>query len=323
LALDTIEPKIDQDLIEKRKNNARDTKSPSGSSHDDSETTTKGVQRRDTQAYPDTSTQHRKKRARTASFEPSQQIIHGHDGRNNEKLSRQNLVNHRINKHRSWKESHKLPQSSPPYHRFDTTQNFAQSPDRDEFSPVMRAFAPHTTFHSSPPRTPPRRTLTNQASSAMKPTVGEDGADLLLYLATSPSPATRMTRSKVISLAPEPTPATPPPNPALPSAMLTTPGGGPETPGSMFNFHDFVHITPSPASRPYSQSSAGGGGRSASRTPLTMATRRRLNFDGIVPPSPGNGGPAGGNLSRSVSGLSNVTGLGNDIGGELSQSSTL
>lgn len=322
LTLDTIEPKIDQDLKQKRKNNAEDTISSSSSGHDNNDTKAKTSRRRVSQASIDSSTQHRNKRARTAGFEPSQQIIHGLDGRNKETTTttRQNPVKHKINKHRSWKETHKLPQSSPPYHRFDPGQNYARSPDREEFSPVMGAFPPHQTFHSSPPRTPPHRTLTNPASSAIKPSVGEDGADLLLYLATSPSPAARLTRNKV-TLEPEPQPATPPyKSIGLPSTLLTTPGGGPQTPGNLFNFHDFVHITPSPAQTTWNQS--GTGGRSASRTPLTMPSRRKLNFDGIVPPSPANGNVTGGSLSRSVSGLSTITGLGMDLGGELSQSST-
>ncbi|OBT94739.1 hypothetical protein VE01_06184 [Pseudogymnoascus verrucosus] len=123
---------------------------------------------------------------------------------------------------------------------------------------------------SSPPRTPPprhraitRRTTANANNTTTTLTTnnpsltrksGEEGADLLLYLATSPSPAhPRSNRMHP--------PQTPPSKPlALPSSMMTTPGGGlgllsafgvggggPHTPSQTFDFADFVNITPSPA----------------------------------------------------------------------------
>lgn len=131
---------------------------------------------------------------------------------------------------------------------------------------------------SSPPRTPPMRSRNstnrrNQDKDGPKgDKSGEEGADLLLYLAASPSPA-MPSRSQM-----EP-PSTPPPRKdlALPSSMMTTPGGGnifPNTPGQPFDFSDFVNITPSPAQKPWKTPAS----ISAAKTPLSVA-RRRLTFD--------------------------------------------
>ena len=65
---------------------------------------------------------------------------------------------------------------------------------------------------------------------------GEEGADLLLYLTASPSPAVKAARSRMERL------TTPPPKSNkldLPSSMMITPGGGtlfPNTPGQGFDF---------------------------------------------------------------------------------------
>ena len=105
---------------------------------------------------------------------------------------------------------------------------------------------------------------------------GEEGADLLLYLAASPSLPNPRSKTRM-----DP-PSTPPPKNnklALPSSMMTTPGGGnpfPNTPGIAFDFSDFVHMTPSPAQKPWKTPNALNG----SKTPLSVA-RRRLTFDDI------------------------------------------
>ncbi|CAK7273054.1 hypothetical protein SEPCBS119000_005447 [Sporothrix epigloea] len=102
---------------------------------------------------------------------------------------------------------------------------------------------------------------------------GVEGADLLMYLAASPSPANPSGRSRM-----DP-PSTPPSrfnNLVLPSSMMTTPGGGsmfPNTPGQAFDFADFVNITPSPAQKPWKTPNMLG-----SKTPMSV-TRRRLTFD--------------------------------------------
>ncbi|MCJ1444428.1 MAG: hypothetical protein MMC23_004930 [Stictis urceolatum] len=158
------------------------------------------------------------------------------------------------------------------------------------------------TFHGSPPRTPPP-TRPRGARKSKGASNGEEGADLLLYLATSPSPAQAQKSSARMF-----PPSTPPQNhAALPSSLLNTPGGtnglfaGFNTPGQQFNFSDFVNVTPSPAQGAFNRTPA------AAKTPLAAKeARRRLNFDALQPP---NGSP---NISRSSNG-----GLGMDLGGEL------
>ena len=117
--------------------------------------------------------------------------------------------------------------------------------------------------------------------------IADEGADLLIFLKTTPSPAVRVPRREVPgSFGAEP--STPPSrvtrsgggsNLDLPSSMLNTPGpsgllGFPNTPGQAFDFADFVNITPSPAQKPWKTPVAGTGGR----TPRSVA-RRMLTFD--------------------------------------------
>ena len=200
--------------------------------------------------------------------------------------------------HATWKDSHQLSQSSPIKPRRQqhfttsngpdvsffqtrrmtnelTSPNFAApSDDEDDLLP-----AHSFNIRSSPPRTPPmqtrsRRGKENKPNGQGKKT-GEEGADLLIYLANSPSPAMKNGRRAM-----EP-PSTPPQkskNLDLPSSMMNTPGGGnlfPNTPGPTFDFADFVNITPSPAQKPWKTP----GGRSTARTPLSVARPRRLTFD--------------------------------------------
>lgn len=203
--------------------------------------------------------------------------------------------------HTSWKDHHQLAQSSPIKPRRQqhfttstgpdvsffqasrrmtdvlTSPNFGvQSDDDDDLLPAHSFDASHV--RSSPPSTPPmrsrslnRRGKDKSGNSGTKS--GEEGADLLLYLAASPSPANPPGRTRM-----EP-PSTPPPKStlALPSSMMTTPGGGnlfPNTPGQAFDFADFVNITPSPAQKPWKTPVIGLG----TKTPLSVA-RRRLTFD--------------------------------------------
>ena len=167
---------------------------------------------------------------------------------------------------------------------------------------------------------------------------GAEGADLLLYLATSPSPAnaggleaTKTPRSRIAA------PATPPPKPTpLPSSMMTTPGGtnsamlglGANTPSAGFNFADFVNITPSPAQGSWSrtpglgrnESGAGGGGSgNVTKTPVAAReARRRLNFDMLTPRGHGGDVDGDGDDGRRGSGGQNKpAGLGMELGGEL------
>ncbi|KAK1638973.1 hypothetical protein BDP81DRAFT_314579 [Colletotrichum phormii] len=207
--------------------------------------------------------------------------------------------------HTSWKESHQLAQSSPIKPRrqqhFTTSTgpdvsffqgarrladdlvspNFAAaSDDEDDLLPVQSFRA--TNIRSSPPTTPPmrNRVLPNrrtrdQGANGGPVKSGQEGADLLLYLAASPSPAVPSAKTRM-----EP-PSTPPPKVSrdmtLPSSHMTTPGGGnmfPNTPGQGFDFADFVNITPSPAQKAWKTPVA----LSSARTPVSLA-RRRLTFD--------------------------------------------
>ncbi|KAK2628894.1 hypothetical protein QTJ16_001997 [Diplocarpon rosae] len=149
--------------------------------------------------------------------------------------------------------------------------NFAAGSDDEEHT-----LPAHSFMRSSPPRTPsPVRNRGGLGRRNVKNTGKEEGADLLLYLATSPSPA-NPTRPRM-----QP-PSTPPSKVlALPSSMMTTPGsagGGffsslnPNTPSQNFDFADFVNITPSPAQSAWPKTPR------TIKTPLTVA-RRRLTFE--------------------------------------------
>ena len=213
---------------------------------------------------------------------------HGHHG------------HHSLSHSSAWKSHRQLTQSSPGKPRrqqhfttstgpdvsffqgsrrpsIDISSSNFVSEDDDEL-PMHSFRVDHS--RASPPRTPPmrNRVIPNRrhnkerlASNDQKS--GEEGADLLLYLAASPSPAVPSTRTRM-----EP-PSTPPPKKdlALPSSMMTTPGGGnlfPTTPGQPFDISDYVNITPSPAQRPWKTPVS----LSTAKTPLTI-TRRRLTFE--------------------------------------------
>jgi len=206
----------------------------------------------------------------------------------------------------SWKDNHQLAQSSPIKPRrqqhfttstgpdvslYQSTRTFARdltspnlgtiSDDDDDLLPTHSFTARNV--RSSPPTTPPMRNRTlpgrqdieKAASGAEGAKTGEEGADLLLYLAASPSPAVPSARTRM-----EP-PSTPPSkinrDLGLPSSHMTTPGGGtlfPNTPGQGFDFSDFVNITPSPAQKPWKTPVS----LSTAKTPRSI-TRRRLTFD--------------------------------------------
>ena len=224
-------------------------------------------------------------------------------------------------KHQTWSSQHYLPQSSPLQDRFlqdfrttegpgfsfvSTASTIPNSPplgpSSDSSTPSLPA-----TFRGSPPRTPPPtrpRGLRNKLNGNSGN--GEEGVDLLMYLATSPSPA-NATSKGISHMFP---PSTPPSNhAALPSSMLNTPRGGGglslftgfSTPGQPFNFGDFVNVTPSPAQGAFSRTPG------TARTPLAAKeARRKLNFDNIGPPGGSPTAMRGGNA-----------GLGMELGGEL------
>jgi len=77
---------------------------------------------------------------------------------------------------------------------------------------------------------------------------------------------------------------------------------GPTTPGTNFNFADFVNVTPSPAQGSWTRTPIAG------RTPAAAKeARRKLNFDTLMPPT---SSPV---LTRS----GRSDGLGMKLGGEL------
>ncbi|MCJ1312154.1 hypothetical protein MMC25_005828 [Agyrium rufum] len=182
------------------------------------------------------------------------------------------------------------------------------SPQSDDDDLPTHSFHQQHKLHGSPPRTPPptrSRAIRNRKLN----TAGQEGADLLLYLATSPSPANPGMKPPRSTAAQFP-PSTPPSShAALPSTMMATPGGtnifsGYSTPGQQFNFSDFVNVTPSPAQGAF------GGSRTPAITKTPLAARearRRLNYDGMVPP--------GGDSPRVTT--EKGRGLGMELGGEL------
>jgi hypothetical protein len=225
----------------------------------------------------------------------------------------------------SWKSNRQLTQSSPikprKHTHFTTSSgpnvsfyrgsshmpddlqstNFAAASDDEENSLPAHSF----NIQSSPPSTPPpvrNRGSLGRRNKDKNGKSGEEGADLLLYLATSPSPANPTSQAQM-----QP-PSTPPPKThALPSSMMTTPGGGsgllsvfggPNTPSQAFDFSDFVNITPSPAQRAWNKTPR-------MKTPLTVA-RRRLTFENSSP-----------NVRDSNSSAPKHTGLGMQLGGDL------
>lgn len=226
----------------------------------------------------------------------------------------------------SWKQTHNLPQSSPAFQRPHTSLGSSHAsfmseatviPDSQPESSPMFDLS-HTTqdddedlpmhsfqhppsssiISSSPPRTPP------PTRHSRHTTAKQDGADLLLYLANSPS---RSPGPRQFSSSSRAAPSTPPSQHShLPSSVINTPGVGLflQTPGQNFNFADFVNVTPSPAQLPW-----GGRTPAVAKTPgATRAARRGLNFDSLAPPS---GSP---NMQRKTP---TSQGLALELGGEL------
>ncbi|KAJ5287945.1 hypothetical protein N7478_003631 [Penicillium angulare] len=190
----------------------------------------------------------------------------------------------------SWKSSYKLPQSSPGLVHHTTRRSqmpfMSEAPIPEMSSPVYQGPSdeendPELPLHSfqvagsmvgsSPPRTPPPKHARLPRTDRGQ---GDDGADLLLFLANSPTPA-RVAAGSQSHVFP---PSTPPSQHAGLGSLPNLMG----TPGQQFNFADFVNVTPSPAQPAW-------GGRTPgnpARTPLTAKdARKRLNFDALVPPS--------------------------------------
>ncbi|KAH7325095.1 hypothetical protein B0I35DRAFT_406824 [Stachybotrys elegans] len=302
LTLDSIEPKMEEEM--RRRRPVDDVLSDSSSSTSDLPYPSRTLMSSPLKAplFSDAigssngSSGHRK-RTYMASFDPN------HDPSSPTKRYRGSPTAYKsFPSGHAWKNSHQLTQSSPikprrqqhfttsagpdvsflPQRRLNnelTSPNFAApSDDDDDLLPAHSFNAP---MCSSPPRTPPMQTRSlslKRSKENVGPNggkTGEEGADLLLYLAASPSPAVKA-KSRM-----DP-PSTPPPKTPksakldLPSSMMTTPGGGnmfPNTPSQAFDFADFVNITPSPAQKPWKTPVT-----LTARTPLSVA-RRRLTFD--------------------------------------------
>ena len=218
---------------------------------------------------------------------------------------------------RSWKSNHNLAQSSPVQTRRDSqfstshgpnisfTSDISTIPDspvlnhqaaEDDDVLVRQSYqSAHSFYQSSPPRTPPPSSHRRTKSGG-----GEEGADLLLYLATSPSPAHPGAKTSRILA-----PSTPPSRENGHFTTIQTPSMfSIGTPGQQFNFADFVNVTPSPAQGAFSRTPG------LVQTPLgAKEARRRLNYDSLAPP----GSPPLSNVGRgSIKG-----GLGMELGGEL------
>lgn len=233
----------------------------------------------------------------------------------------------------SWKSTYQLPESSPihpqrqasmfssaskrhPSFMMDHSQPddedaAMQSEEDDEDLPTLPLKQPK--FQRPSPRIPPRTPSPDPVRSGRirsrpfaQPTANEEGADLLMFLATSPSPANGRTIRKM-------EPSTPPPRSTpLPSSMMTTPGGSGggflsgliTTPGMNFNFSDYLNVTPSPAQAAWRTPGV-------SKTPLAVReTRKRLNFDALLPPGASP-------LTIHTPDTEATKGLGMELGGEL------
>ncbi|KAI9728414.1 MAG: hypothetical protein M1828_003814 [Chrysothrix sp. TS-e1954] len=233
----------------------------------------------------------------------------------------------------TWKGAYQLPESSPSFRtntRFKTSDRTqfsftsetstiqdlsSASEDDDQDIPIHSFNFAENHIASSPPRTPSpsrarsanrfHKSFNSQETDQHLPV--NEGADLLLYLASSPSPAMRVNKTPMLPPSTPPAKHTP-----LPSSMMSTPGGqtnfgfGLSTPGAAnFNFADYVNVTPSPAQGPWS------------KTPGTIktpnASKRRSIFETILPP-PGDS-PNMGTFGRSPRGK--VNSLGMELGGEL------
>ncbi|KAF2738315.1 hypothetical protein EJ04DRAFT_486669 [Polyplosphaeria fusca] len=345
LSLDTLEPRVDVELKRKRPGSSNETMSDASSVSE--RFFPNGVLDSSPLAAPIFSEDIHRSASRSGSSHS-----HGKRARYNQSFARYpGSSNHTRSKVRtsttsstSWKSTHRLPESSPVYHNRHARFGHAHNPslsfvsetstvpdeprspliseDDDEDLPITSFQINSSRMRSSPPRaprTPPpgvarsARHRQNGFTGAREGPTGEEDANLLMYLATSPSPA-HPGSSKTRILAP----STPPPRATpLPSSMMSTPGGGGapfsgfglQTPSANLNFAEFLNMSPSPAQV----------GASWSRTPAGAKTpaaareaRRRLNFDSLLPPT-SDSPRIGMDRSRVVK----VEGLGMDLGGEL------
>jgi hypothetical protein len=333
LALDIIEPRIDEELRRKRPSSSGDVMSDSSSSTSEFHYSRGGLQSSPLKAAfasqvgsSSSSSGHRKRTYKTSFEYPSSSASACKRFRPSPIAGRSFDSNHT-----AWKDQHQLAQSSPirpkKHSHFTTSTGpdvsfygrapsklsedvgmnyMAPSDEEDDLLPT-HSFNVSATPRNPLPRTPPlpRTAATPSRNNQIKQingTSGQEGVDLLMYLATSPSPAHPRGKSRVHP------PSTPPPRSmALPSSMMTTPGGTmsgfgvPNTPSQMFDFSDFVNITPSPAQAAWPKTPG------AVKTPMTVS-RRRLTYDNFH---------SGNAHSPSLNSNSRQSGLGMQLGGDL------
>ncbi|KAL9055682.1 MAG: hypothetical protein Q9162_003408 [Coniocarpon cinnabarinum] len=236
----------------------------------------------------------------------------------------------------SWKAAHQLPQSSPTLrHSFNANTHSLSQPsftasnnstvvnspsaseDDDQDIPLHSFQVTEPQFASSPPRTPPS-TLSHSkfGDRSTKHNVQgtKEGADLLMFLASSPSTNIDYDRLDKVDKTPRlmnPPPQTPPSkHTALPSSMMNTPGTqgmffgwNPHTPSANFNFGEFLNVTPSPAQGAFGSKTPGRTPGGLKTPSAARDTRRRLMFG--ASPRVGELTPGGG------------ADLGIDLGGSL------
>jgi hypothetical protein len=342
LSLDAIEPVVDVELKRKRPGSSNETMSDASSVSE--RFYHPGVLDSSPLAAPIFSDDIRRSGSRAGSS-------HSQNKRPRYDQSRYPASsNHTRNKVRSatassnWKNSFQLPESSPVYHRrharFGRTHvpslSFVSetstvpdprspllSEDDDEDLPITSFQINRSHRRLSPPRaprTPPpdvarsarlRQSGFTAAGAAREGKNGEDDANLLMYLATSPTPARPGSAKHQMHA-----PSTPPPKQTpLPSSMMSTPGGGAAytgfglaTPSTNLNFAEFLNMTPSPAqvNANWNRTPIAGG----PRTPAAVReARRRLNYENLHPPT--------GENSHIGTHIGKVEGLGMDLGGEL------
>lgn len=311
LTLDTIEPKVEQEMRRNRVLDA-DILSDSSSSVSDLPYPTRALMSSPLKAplFSDAimssngSSGHRKRNY----FEAFEHAASSPAKRLRDSPARQRYFPGDL----TWRQTHYLTQSSPIKPRRQqhftnpagpdvsffthpklsatlTSPDYAAPSDDDDDLLPAHSFDTMKNVRSSPPRTPPMQTrsLTARRSRdnmnvADNGKTDEQHAEMLLYLATSPSPAVKANRARMAER-----PTTPPQKNSkldLPSSMMVTPGGGNPflyTPGQNFDLSEFCNVTPSPAQKPWRTP-----GPPASRTPFSVA-RRRLTFeDPPAPPAP-------------------------------------
>lgn len=191
------------------------------------------------------------------------------------------------------RQPHFKTSSGPDLSFFPSTNRLGQSlasanfaaPDDDDDDDLLptHSFAV-TAARSSPPSTPPmrnRRLAPNNAHNGDKNSgrsfeARDEGAQLLLFMKSSPTPVGLPPRSLPRQMDP---PSTPPPKHLgfTPQAMATPNLDNPmfpHTPGQAFNFADYLNMTPSPAQKTWKTPNMLG----SAKTPRSVA-RRRLAFD--------------------------------------------